>query len=111
MMHHWKTRSVACVLAVAIILISTGPQVLAAEESWDIRAEEEPSTPGMLFDLVFARPFGIAATVLGAGFFVISLPFSALGGNAGMAYQNMVVAPAKFTFKRPLGAGTQPVSY
>jgi hypothetical protein len=110
MIHHWKTRSVACVLVVAIILVSTGPQVLATDDSWDVRAGEEPSTPGMLFDLVFGRPFGIAATVLGTGLFLVSLPFSALGGNAGMAYKNLVVAPAKFTFKRPLGAGTQPDS-
>ena len=34
---------------------------------------------------------------------VISLPFSALGGNVKEAGSKLVVAPAKFTFQRPLG--------
>ena len=111
MIHHWKHRYVACVLVVAIIFLSTGSHALATEDTWGVRSDVEPSTPGMVFDLVFARPFGIAATILGTGFFIISLPFSALGGNTGMAAKKLVAAPAKFTFKRPLGAGTQPDPY
>jgi hypothetical protein len=35
--------------------------------------------------------------------FVLSLPFSALGGNVGEAAEKLVVDPAMFTFARPLG--------
>ena len=54
-------------------------------------------------DALIVRPLGICATILGVGLFVISLPFSALGGNVKEAGKKLVVAPAKFTFQRPLG--------
>ena len=40
--------------------------------------EEEISTENMIADALFVRPLGICATILGAGLFVISLPFSLL---------------------------------
>ncbi len=63
----------------------------------------EISTEEMVIDALFVRPLGIIATIIGAGFFVISLPFSLLGRNAGEAASKLVVDPAKFTFTRPLG--------
>ncbi len=65
--------------------------------------EEEISTENMVADALIVRPLGIIATILGAGLFVISLPFSALGKNVKEAGEKLVVAPAKFTFTRPLG--------
>jgi len=65
--------------------------------------EEEISTENMVADALIVRPLGIIATILGAGLFVISLPFSALGQNVKEAGNKLVVAPAKFTFTRPLG--------
>lgn len=65
--------------------------------------QEEITTENMVADALIVRPLGICATILGAGFFIISLPFSALGGNVKEAGQKLVAAPAKFTFKRPLG--------
>jgi len=65
--------------------------------------DEEISTENMVADALIVRPLGIVATILGAGLFVISLPFSALGKNVKEAGQKLVVAPAKFTFTRPLG--------
>ena len=57
----------------------------------------------MAVDALAARPLGLASTVFGAATFVISLPFSALGDNIGPAYESLIVAPAKYTFDRPLG--------
>ena len=57
----------------------------------------------MLFDLLLIRPVGILATVIGSALFVVSLPFSAIGGNTKPAYKKMVKEPAKYTFTRPLG--------
>ena len=62
----------------------------------------------MAVDALVARPLGIVSTVLGIGLFVVSLPFSALGGNTDKAWNAMVVRPAKFTFTRPLGEFNQP---
>jgi len=64
---------------------------------------EEPEGGEMIFDLVIIRPVGIIATVVGSVAFVLSLPFSALGGNVGTAGEKLVKAPARYTFTRPLG--------
>lgn len=61
------------------------------------------SAAAMAGDAVVGRPLGLASMVLGFGLFVVSSPFSALGGNFGEAWRILVVKPAKFTFTRPLG--------
>lgn len=66
-------------------------------------AVDRPSAATMTVDALLVRPLGLVATILGAGIFVVSLPFSALGGNVGEAGRALVVAPAKMTFSRPLG--------
>jgi hypothetical protein len=69
-----------------------------------------PSDPGamMTADLALARPVGAVATVTGFALFLVSSPFSLLGGNADEAWEQLVVAPASYTFKRPLGHFEQP---
>jgi hypothetical protein len=65
--------------------------------------DDEISTENMVADAILVRPLGICAVILGTGLFIISLPFSVLGKNVKEAGQKLVVAPAKFTFTRPLG--------
>ena len=65
--------------------------------------EDDPSASEMAADLLIARPAGAVVTTLGAAFFVVSLPFSALGGNLDSAAQTLVVKPARETFVRCLG--------
>ncbi|MNR49526.1 hypothetical protein D3C85_1689130 [compost metagenome] len=57
----------------------------------------------MVGDVLIARPLLIGATVIGAGLFIISLPFSALGGNVGEAAEELVVVPGREAFVRCLG--------
>jgi len=57
----------------------------------------------MIGDLLFARPLLLAATGVGTGMFLVSLPFSALGGNVEEAANTLVVRPAWQTFVRCLG--------
>lgn len=57
----------------------------------------------MAGDALVVRPLGLVATVIGGAIFIVSLPFSALGGNTKPAYDYLVVDPFKFTFNRPLG--------
>ena len=65
--------------------------------------DERPGFGAMLVDGVLVRPLGLGGLVLGAATWVVTLPFSALGGNVGEATQRLIVEPAQFTFTRPLG--------
>ncbi len=65
--------------------------------------EDEPTAMAMAGDLLIARPGGIILTTLGAAAFVVSLPFSAAGGNVSKAAEHLVIKPAKTTFVRCLG--------
>ena len=64
---------------------------------------ETPSAAAMAFDGLLIRPITLVATVLGTAIWVITLPFSALGGNAGDAADVLIIEPAKATFIRCLG--------
>jgi hypothetical protein len=68
---------------------------------------ERPGAAAMVADLLVARPLGIAFTAIGTTVFVVSLPFSALGGNVDEAAEKLVVEPARETFVRCLGCTTQ----
>ena len=74
----------------------------AAAPAW-AAPEDEPSALAMTGDLLIARPLGMVITTVGAAAFVVSLPFSAAGGNVGQAADTLVVGPARETFVRCLG--------
>lgn len=67
------------------------------------RPAEGTRAEDAIVDAIVARPLGLVATVLGSALFVVSLPFSAIGGNVGEAADLLVVGPAKETFARCLG--------
>ena len=48
---------------------------------------QNPPAYAMIGDLLIARPLLVVATVIGAGVFVVSLPFTAFGGGVGDAGQ------------------------
>lgn len=98
-MHSIGKRSMILLLIAAMIFIPLGTSALA--QSQDI--DNEISAEAMAADLLVVRPLGIVASVVGTAVFIVSLPFSALGGNTKIACQKLVKDPAKFTFKRPLG--------
>jgi hypothetical protein len=85
-------------VAVFLVMIPLRPAFSAV-----MGQEEEVSAEKMMADLLVARPLGFVSMVVGSAFFVVSLPFSAVGGNVDEASQKMVKDPAKFTFQRPLG--------
>lgn len=64
---------------------------------------EAPPAYAMVGDLLIARPLLIAGTAVGAVLFVVSLPFSALGGNVPEAAHALVVEPGREAFVRCLG--------
>ncbi len=83
------------------VTISPLSFVIAAEDS--NRHYKQTSGEVMTADLLLCRPLGFVAMLGGTVFFVLSSPFSALGGNIGEAWDSLVVIPAAYTFTRPLG--------
>jgi hypothetical protein len=64
---------------------------------------DEPTIGTMLMDGLVLRPLGLVGTVVGTAGWIVTLPFSLLGGNAGDAADTMIIKPAEYTFVRPLG--------
>lgn len=92
-------KSLIIITIAAMMTMPLATDTLAAEYF----ETEDPSGGAMMFDLAVVRPVGIIATAIGCVFFVVSSPFSALGGNINTAGEKLVKDPAAFTFKRPLG--------
>lgn len=70
---------------------------------WSNTIEETPSAVAMTGDALFVRPVMIATTALGAAIFIVSSPFSALGGNLGESFDELVAKPFSTAFIRCLG--------
>lgn len=89
--------------AVAGLLVSLSLVSGLTAQSAYAGPEDAPSAGAMAADLIVARPIAAAITALGAGAFVVSLPFSALGGNIAQSAERLVLAPGKEAFVRCLG--------
>ena len=97
-------KPVSYLLAATLALSSMAYIPGAYAASYSNSVEETPTGGTMLADTFMVRPFMLVSTVFGVATFVVTLPFSALGGNIGEAGNTLVVEPAKYTFVRPLGA-------
>lgn len=91
-----RLTRLAMVLGMALVLMV--PQISVAEA-----VEENPTALAMAGDLVIARPLLLVMTVVGTVAYIVSLPFSLAGGNAGQAGETLVLGPAEATFVRCLG--------
>ena len=98
-MHKFAKQSIVLFLAVAFVVVAVAPPVIGAENKLD----EEPGAGKMMADMFFLRPVGVLATAVGSLFFLVSLPFSASGGNTEAVGEKLVKEPARYTFQRPLG--------
>lgn len=87
----------------AAVLAITQLAIVPTAAAGPVVQNDAPSGGAMLADLFMLRPTMLVGTALGVTAFVVSLPFSALGGNVGEAADNLVMKPAKYTFVRPLG--------
>ncbi len=87
-------------MALSLAIVLSVPQLAAASSNV---VEEKPSAIAMTGDLILVRPVMFGLTVLGTAVWLVSLPFSLLGGNAGEAGQTLVLGPAETTFVRCLG--------
>jgi hypothetical protein len=98
-MHGWTKRSLVFVMVAVLVCTATGFSAFAQDQ----KLEEEATAEGIIADFALLRPMGIAATAVGTGFFIASLPFSLPTGSIGVAFRKLVAEPASFTFARPLG--------
>jgi hypothetical protein len=106
-------RTTAAALALTTGLLTLSVQAEEVQSTTSNTASGDPAysmqTPkgyAMLGDLIIARPLLIGATAIGAVAFVISLPFTALGGNVGEAGEALVLEPGREAFVRCLGCTT-----
>ncbi len=89
-----NTKVITTVICVLALLITTTTPAMAAGDT---------DATSVAIDVAVARPMTLALTVLGSALFVVSLPFAAASGQVDKAAKTLVAAPAKDTFKRPLG--------
>ncbi len=90
-------KSVALLVIAALLIIPLGSTAMAEE----ITKEATPGT--IIVDAFMLRPVQNLAIVVGGAAFVVTLPFSAIGGNMSTAYEKLVVKPYKAAWDRPLG--------
>ncbi len=57
----------------------------------------------MIVDAFLVRPLGLVGSAAGFVTWVVSLPFSILGGNGDEAAEVLIKEPVSYTFNRPLG--------
>lgn len=94
--------------AITAVLTATlaQPVVGSAAALDDVRSRgigNEPTSAEMVADALVARPIYAVATVLGSALFVVTLPFTALGGNVKEAGNELVTGPAQGLLTRCLG--------
>tara|TARA_R110000868_G_scaffold74298_3_gene214819 strand:- start:6650 stop:6988 length:339 start_codon:yes stop_codon:yes gene_type:complete len=102
-------RSTAAALALTTGLLALPAHAELAQQNTSgdpLYTANAPKGYSMMGDLLIARPLLIGATAIGVVAFVVSLPFTALGGNVGEAAQSLVVEPGKEAFVRCLGCTT-----
>ncbi|RTQ98918.1 hypothetical protein [Halomonas nitroreducens] len=88
--------------AALVMAMTVGSLPAMAQDDYEHDAAR-PSGGAMVADALLARPLLAAATVGGTAVFLVSLPFSALGGNVDAAAETLIKAPAEATFRRCLG--------
>ncbi len=93
-------RTIVFLTVASLVLLPVGVALAQGQQLLD---DTQPEAGAMIADVVLIRPLGIASMILGAAAFIVSIPFTASGGNVDEAWDTLVTKPAKFTFKRPLG--------
>ena len=88
-----------------LISVWIGMIFLASLSVMPLSAAEprEPSPDEVAVDLLFIRPVAFSSIIVGAGIFVVSLPFTLPTGNLNLAGRKLVIEPWKYTFSKPLG--------
>jgi hypothetical protein len=87
-----KTKLITIICAVAILSLGANTASAASDDDLKVAA-----------DTLVVRPVCLAATIIGTGLFVISLPIAAISHSVKKTAHVLVVRPARATFTRRLG--------
>lgn len=97
----------ATAASLALVMAMGSMPAMAGNPSGNPQYDDEtPAAYAMIGDAVIARPLLLAATVIGTGVFVVTLPFTLASGSVGKAGKALVVDPGEATFVRCLGCAT-----
>ena len=103
-MNLFSTTAAVLALTTGLLALPAQAEVAQQNVSGDpIYTANAPKGYAMAGDLLIARPLLIAGTVIGAGLFVVSSPFTLAGGNFKEAAKSLVAEPAMAAFVRCLG--------
>ena len=103
----FRSTAAALALTTGLLALPAYADVAQQNSSGDpLYTADAPKAFSMIGDLLIARPLLIGATAIGALAFVVSMPFTAAGGNIGEAGHALVVEPGKEAFVRCLGCTT-----
>jgi len=85
-----KSKLLTAILSVSLIVAFTQPASAAIEID---EGDFGPSYDTMLVDTVVGKPLQLVTAVAGTAAYLVSLPFSLIGGNADQAQQKLFVEP------------------
>lgn len=91
------TRLVSILLA---ITLSAVPLCAIAQQDDTVSGDKATD---MVVDAVVMRPLGLVATVVGTVLTVVALPFTIPSGSVERSARELILRPADYTFRRPLG--------
>jgi len=87
-----KTKLITIICAAAILSMGANTASAASDDDLKVAA-----------DTLVVRPVCLAATIIGSGLFIISLPIAAISHSVKKTAHVLVVRPARATFTRHLG--------
>ena len=93
---------VALMLALSLVAPVYGQQQLYESETIP-EPREGPSGEAIIADVIFLRPVGIVAMVVGFVGAIIAYPFAAASNSTDRVTQKLIVEPFEYTFGRPIG--------
>lgn len=102
----FRTTAAALALTTGLLTLPAQAEEVQTTSGDPAYQVQTPKAYAMIGDLIIARPLLIGATAIGAVAFVVSLPFTALGGNVAEAGEALVLEPGKEAFVRCLGCET-----
>lgn len=88
--HAVKHKFLTAIACVSLITASMQPALAAIEID---ETDFGPSYDTMVVDTVVGKPLQLVTAVAGTAAYLVSLPFSLIGGNADQAQQKLFVEP------------------
>ena len=85
-----KYKLLTMMASVSLIFASMQPALAAIEID---ETDFGPSYETMAVDTIVGKPLQLVAAVAGTAAYIVSLPFSLIGGNADQAQQELFVEP------------------